>query len=102
MTTMNKHILAVATSFYKDKPIAGNGEYQIEFVITKYLINPGVHSINISFVDVTGNSTEYLLNTTEILSFIVNDNNFRRDDNYVQGFRAVQFRLFWKFHEKNK
>lgn len=86
LAVFRESVLAfVATSFYKDNPIMGPGEFNIEFIIPKYLLNPGVHSINISFVDGTGNSTEYLLNTTEILSFIVNDNNFRRGDNYVQG-----------------
>ena len=74
----------VATSFYKDEAIAGNGEYEIEFVIPKYLLNPGFHTIDISIVDETGNFQQYLY-AKEILSFNVVDDNLRRGNKYNKG-----------------
>lgn len=74
----------VATSFYKDEKINCPGEYYIECIIPKYLLNPGFHTIDISIVDETGNF-EQLLYVKEALSFNVIDDNFRRGNKYNKG-----------------
>jgi lipopolysaccharide transport system ATP-binding protein len=76
----------VATSFYKEKPISGSGEF--EFIIPKYLLNPGFHSIDISIVDGTGNFEQYLY-AKEIIAFNLVDDGFRRGNKYNKGWGGV-------------
>ena len=78
----------VATSFYKKEPITGIGEFEIEFVVPKYLLNPGYHNIDISIVDGTGNFQQYLL-AKEIINFNVVDDSFRRGNKYNKGWGGV-------------
>ena len=78
----------VSTSFYKKKPISGIGTFEIEFVIPKYLLNPGFHSIDISIVDGTGNFLEYL-SAKEIVSFNLDDDGFRRGYKYNKGWAGA-------------
>ncbi|WP_428231312.1 polysaccharide ABC transporter ATP-binding protein [Flavobacterium sp.] len=78
----------VATSFYKDEQIRCPGEYKIEFVIPKYLLNPGFHNIDVSIVDETGNFEQYLY-VNEILSFNVIDDNLRRGNKYNKGWGGI-------------
>ena len=90
IAVFRESILAfAATSFYKEKPINGPGEYELELIIPKYLLNPGFHTINIAFTSETGNDSEYILNATEVLSFNVLDDNFRRGGKYLQGWGGV-------------
>lgn len=89
MSVFRETMLAfVATSFYKEKPIIGAGEFEIEFIIPKYLLNPGFHSIDISIVDDTGNFQQYLY-AKEIVSFNLIDDNFRRGNKYNKGWGGV-------------
>jgi lipopolysaccharide transport system ATP-binding protein len=77
-----------ATSFYKEKPIEGCGEYSIEFVIPKYLLNPGFHSMDIKVVDETGNYHEFL-HLKEVIEVEILDDDFRRGNEYHKGWGGV-------------
>jgi lipopolysaccharide transport system ATP-binding protein len=79
----------VATSIYKKKSLNCPGVYKIELKIPKYLLNPGNHSVTISFTSETGNDNNYLLKAPNILIFNVIDDNFRRGGIYVQGWGGV-------------
>lgn len=63
------------------------GLYEITFKIPPYLLNPGLHSIGIMFGDYYGNERQ-LLNVSDVLSFELEDDGYRRNNKYMLGWRG--------------
>jgi len=89
MNVFREEVLSFAsTSFSHEMPFSGIGRFDISFIIPKYLLNPGFHSIDLSIVDHTGNFKQYLY-AKDVLFFTIHDDNFRRGNKYNKGWSGL-------------
>ena len=64
------------------------GKRRIDFLVPKYLLNPGRYSIHFALVDFNGNSNRYFYKEN-LLLFDLPDDNFRRGGRYNLGWKGA-------------